>query len=169
MRRSFRFISVILSVLLLPAIANACELSWPSLMVEDTLFQWWWFVIPSLLVFKLLGVQLATHGGWRKSALTALQASAISTLVGLLMLPVAGLAWEYVVGQYINSYARHGYPIVTWCFTFVAAVVISALVDAEVVRRRGVTYRHALGWLALADTLTVAVSFVCLAARFRII
>lgn len=82
-------------LLAIPSIAYA-DLVWPALYLETRLFSWWaisvGLIVEYFFVRKLFGLAP------KRAAIADLSANTISAVAGILLIPVAGIVWEFFPG-----------------------------------------------------------------------
>jgi hypothetical protein len=146
---------------MIPILANAI---WPALFLEKHLIAPW----PILIGLTI------EYGFIRKlTMLTPLQAlwadiamNGASALLGILLIPLAGILWEFFPGLVLDFFFHSGtFNPGTWIATFFMSVAINAIVEWFVLKR--FFKQNQLGLLAfwilyIANFLTVAVAFVSL-------
>ncbi len=85
-----------------------------------------------------------------------------SSAVGILLIPLAGIAWEFFPGAlYMRALNWGTFNPVTWLATFLMAVFINTFVEAYIYRR-GFKFqvRRREFWLVfLANALSVGIAF----------
>src|SRR3954451_22715025 len=69
------------------------DVVWPALLLEGRLLAWWVIAIGLLIEWPF--VRFLTDFPWRKSFIVDAAMNAASTVLGIILLPVAGIAWEY--------------------------------------------------------------------------
>jgi hypothetical protein len=124
---------VVAILLAIPAIARA-NIVWPALYLEERLFSWWaisvGLVIEYLFVRRLFGL---TPGC---AAVADLSANAVSAVVGVVLIPVGGIAWELFPAPIYNWALGWGtFNSITWVGTFFLACVINALLESFVYKK----------------------------------
>jgi hypothetical protein len=133
------------------------------LYLEERLFSWWAIGI-GLFVEYFFVRWLFRLTIWRAIVAT-LAANAASALVGILLVPLAGIAWEFVPGLLFYRYLKWGtFNPVTWGATFVLACLVTTTIEA-LVYRFGFKFnvrRREYAWLLVANAASVAVAFVSL-------
>lgn len=151
-------------LLAIPSIACA-DMVWPALILETRLFSWWaisvGLIVEYFFVRKLFGLAP------KRAAIADLSANAVSAVAGILLIPVAGIAWEFFPGSLLREMSIWAtfHPI-TWAGTFFLACVINALLE-------GLVYKYAFKvdflfnrkkfwWLVLANVFSVGVAIASL-------
>lgn len=149
-------------LLLVPPTAYA-NLVWPALYLEARLFSWW--AISVGLAVEYLFVRRLFAMSPRRAALADLSANAFSAVAGVVLIPLAGIAWELILGSLYMWVLDWGtFNPITWGATFLLACFINALVE-------GLVYKNAFkvelffkskkfGWLVLANVFGVGVALV---------
>ena len=141
-----------------PVLAN---LVWAALFLEGQLLTV--PVVAAGLVIEYFFVRRLTGFSLKRSALTDAVMNAASLLLGIVLIPFAGLVWEFTLGLLIYELFDLGsFSYVSWTATFVLAVLVNAAVENFVLRRffKLEKTRAAFGWLCLANALSVGVAFV---------
>lgn len=142
------------------------DVVWPALFLEQRLFSWW--AISLGLVVEFFFVRWLTALSLRKCIIADLSMNAASALLGLLLIPVAGIAWEFFPGLIIYKIFNIGtFNPGTWAATFVLAVLINGALESLVLKY---AFKQKVGkrvfwWLCAANSLSVALAFASLLAR----
>ena len=143
-----------------PAFAN---LVWPALYLETRLLSWWAIALGLLVEFVVIQ---------RLFALTTVRALKAdvganlgSALLGVPLIPIAGIVWELFPGSIYMSLLSWGtFNPVTWGATYVLACLINAAVESLILRRYfklTIARRHFL-ILVAANALSVGAAFASL-------
>lgn len=152
----------ILLVCLFPTVALA-DLAWPALHLEIRLLSWWVLLFGLIAGFVLVRCLFGLSVGRVLKAVIVARIS--STLAGLLLTPLAGVAWEIFPGQAImEATGWSSFNPATWAASMVFAALSGIGVDALVYRRGfglAVGWR-ALAWIGLANVLGIALAFASL-------
>src|SRR5262245_50038467 len=107
---------------------------WPALLVEQRLLS----VIPigAGLVVEWLALWLGGFGlSWKKAALVDVVMNTASTLLGIVLIPALGIAWEVFPGLVLEKFFDIGtFNPGTWVATFVISVLATTGVEVAVLR-----------------------------------
>lgn len=104
------------------------DIIWPALVVEPRLSSWW--AIGSGLLVEFFFVRRLTTLDLKMSAVADLTMNAASALLGILLLPLSGLAWEVFPGIVLSTAFNIGtFKPGTWTATFLLAVFINAVLE----------------------------------------
>jgi hypothetical protein len=142
-------------------IANAI---WPALFLEKHLVAQWPILIG--LAIEYLFVRKLTTLSPLQALWADIAINGASALLGIFLVPLAGLVWEFFPGLILYFFFHLGtFNPGTWIATFFIAAAINAVVEWFVLKR--FFQQKQLGlqafWiLYIANTLTVAVAFVSL-------
>jgi hypothetical protein len=135
------------------------DMIWPAAFLEDRLLSAW--VISAGLFIEYFFVWRVTSlSAWR-SILADLAMNAASTLLGIVLIPLAGIIWEIFPGLVLYKWLDLGtFNPGTWAATFFMAVFINAGLEMTVLR---VGFKQPFGrglfwWLCLANALSVGVA-----------
>jgi len=91
-----------------------------------------------------------------------LAANTASALLGVILIPIAGITWEVFPGMVLYPPLHWGtFNPVTWAATFLFACVINAVVEGLVLKRffRIPFNRRTLSWLTLANSFSVGIAY----------
>jgi hypothetical protein len=136
------------------------DVVWPALFVENRLLSMW--VILAGLVVEYFFVRRITRLSVKKSILADVSMNAASTLLGIVLIPVAGLAWEVFPGIILFKWFNLGtFNPGTWLATFCFAVLINAALETFVLAK---LFKQQLGkrgfrWLCLANAVSVGIAY----------
>jgi hypothetical protein len=136
------------------------DMIWPALFVEGRLLSS--IVIGVGLVIEFFFVWRFTGRSVWWSIGADLAMNTASTLLGIILIPVAGIIWEFFPGMLLYDWFKMGtFNPLTWSATFVIAVVINAAVETFVVAKllRQPMGRRGFGWLCVANACSVGLAY----------
>ena len=142
-----------------PVIANFV---WAALLLEKYMLSV--PVIAAGLLIEYFFVRRLTGFGWKRAA-ADLAMNAASLCAGIILIPLAGLAWEATAGVVLYKLFDLGtFSSVSWAATFVLAVLVNALIEDYVLRRffKLEKTENGFWWIFLANALSVAAAFAAL-------
>jgi len=148
----------------LPIVAYA-NVVWPALYLETRLFSWWAISIGLLIEFIFIKWLLTLSN--RKTAIATISANAISSIVGIILIPLAGIAWEIFPGSVFNwAFDWSTFSPLTWAATFVLGCLINALIEGAVYKKWFAPEfkfkSKAFLWLITANSFSVGAAYVSL-------
>jgi hypothetical protein len=125
--RWLRGAGIVGGVLLAPTAAHA-DVLWPGLFLEGGML-----TLPAILVGLLIEIAILRFGfrlTWRRSVVAGVAVNGISTLVGVLLTPLLGMAWELFPGGLINDrFDLPEFNPVTWTATAILAALASTAIE----------------------------------------
>lgn len=144
-----------------PIIANAI---WPALFLEKHLVAQWPILIG--LAIEYLFVRRLTMLFPIKALWADIAMNGASALLGIFLVPFAGLVWEFFPGLILNFFFHSvTFDLDRWIATFFIAVAMNAIVEWFVLKRffkQNQLGLQAFWILYIANALTVAVAFASL-------
>lgn len=137
------------------------NLVWAGLVLESRLL-----AIPVILaglVIEYFFVRRLTGFSVKRSLIADVTMNAASLLLGIVLIPLAGFAWEISVGSLLwefNSRIIGSYHPINLTATFMIAVLINAAIENLVLRKIFKLEKDKAGfrWLCLANALTVGIA-----------
>jgi hypothetical protein len=150
------------SRILMPSIF--ADVIWPALLLEGRMLTWWAIAVG--LVIEYFFVRKVTHLSFGRTIWADLAMNGVSALFGVLLIPIAGLVWEFFPGLLIYKLFNIGtFNPGTWSATLFMAVVINTLIERAALRRffkQPVDGRGAFWLLFLGNFLSVGLAFASL-------
>jgi hypothetical protein len=146
--------------MLFPLVAHA-NVVWPALYLETRLFSWWAICVG--LLVEYLFVRKLFEVTPLKAVIATIAANAASAILGILLIPLAGIAWEVFPGLLIYHVLKIGtFNPITWCATFLIAcavnVVLEGLVYKKAFKFNFLFKSRKFLWFMLANTASVGVA-----------
>lgn len=149
-------------VLMLANIARA-DVVWPALYLQARLLSVWPIIIGLIIeyLFLLYYFKLSI----KRAILADLAMNAVSSGLGIIMIPIIGLGWEYFPGEIINDFFHFGtFNPITWTATCIIAVIINTLLEALVLL---IVFKTKIkikgfGMLFVANAISVAIAMASL-------
>jgi len=159
-RKNLPFLLAIFTLWSLPAYSDVV---WPALYLEMRLLS-----IPAIVlglaiegVIYALGLGL----GRKRAAIFDISVNAISTLAGMIAIPIAGIIWEHFTGIFMYKHFNIGsFNPITWIFTYIVAVIITASIEVLAARKLfelGMTHKETMV-IVWANAASVGIAFISL-------
>jgi hypothetical protein len=139
--------------------AALADVVWPALWLAGRLVAVW--AIGIGLVVELFFVKWLTGFGWGKAVLADVAMNAASSLIGVFLIPVAGLAWEFSAGIALYKVFNIGtFNPITWAATFLVAVFVNSTLETTVLRYgfKQRPFKRFFWWLSLANAFSVGIA-----------
>jgi len=152
----------IIMLFLFPVAAYA-NVVWPALYLETRLFSWWAIGVGLLIEFFFIKWLFGLSA--QRSAIADVSANTISSIAGIVLIPLAGIVWEIFPAFVINWLFNWGtFNLVTWVATFVLACFVNALLEGAVYKKWfAPEFRFkskAFIWLLIANSFSVGVAYI---------
>ncbi len=146
--------------MLFPVVAHA-NVVWPALYLETRLFSWW--AVSVGLLVEYVFVRHLFKVALPKAILATITANAASAILGVLLIPLAGIAWEVFPGLLFYHFLNMGtFNPITWCATFLIAcainVALEGLVYKKIFKFSFLFKSKMFLWFMLANTASVGVA-----------
>lgn len=140
-------------------IASYANVVWPALYLEMRVLTWWailsGLLVEFLFLWKFLRLPI------KRAGVAAIAMNAGSTILGILLIPLAGIAWEFFPGSFLYPLLDVGtFSPVTWAATFVFAVLINACTEGFVLWKLfKLPWARKLFWgLAAVNSISVGIA-----------
>lgn len=136
------------------------DVVWPALFLEQRLFSWW--AIGAGLLAELLFVRYITKLSWGRCIVADVAMNVASSVLGLILIPLVGIAWEVFPGMIMYKLLKMGtFNPITWSATFILASVVNGSLEGLVLR---FGFKQKIGkkgfWLlCLANVVSVGMAF----------
>lgn len=145
------------------ALPATADVVWPALYLETRIFTWW--AIGLGLLIEFFFVRWLFTLSIRKAVIATTIANAVSALIGVPFIPLAGVVWEFFPGMlYMGPLHWGTFNPITWGATFVLACLITTVIEVLVYRYgfKFLVRRREFTWLAVANSFSVGVAFASL-------
>jgi hypothetical protein len=137
------------------------DIVWPALFLEGRIASWWGIGVG--LAVEYLFVRAITGLVPSRAALADVAMNAASTLLGLILIPTAGVVWEFFPGNALYTVFNIGtFNPGTWAATIVMAAAINTFIERFVLRtcfKQQVT-KGGFWLLFAANGITVTLAFI---------
>ncbi len=154
---------IVSALMLLVSSAAKADVVWPALFLETRLFSWWAIAVG--LVAEYLFVRWLFQLPIRRAALATFVANGISSIAGILLIPLAGFIWEFFPGSIYMGILKWGtFNPVTWAATFILACLINTAIEASVYKRnyKLLVRRREFWFIFVANAVSVGIAFATL-------
>lgn len=150
----------ILLYFLFPLVAHANTV-WPALYLETRLFSWWAISLGLLIEYFFVLKMLKTKP--MQAAFATIAANTASALLGIIFIPLAGIAWEVFPGILFYHLLNMGtFNPITWVATFLIACAVNVVVEGFVYKKwfkLNFLFKSRLFlWFMLANAASVGVA-----------
>lgn len=152
-------------LLLFISLSASANMVWPALYLEARLFSWW--AISLGLLVEFFFIRWLFDFSAKKASIATVSANAVSAVAGIILIPLAGIAWEVFPASIINKIFSWGtFNPITWIGTFVLGCLVNGLLEGAVYKKWFAPEfkfkSKAFLWLLAANAISVGAAFVSL-------
>lgn len=135
------------------------DVVWPALVLNARLFAW--LPIVAGLFAEAMVLLFAFNMPSQRALPAAIIMNALSTVLGLFLIPLAGLLWEIFPGLILYKAFHIGtFNLATWTATFLLAVLVNSAIELTVLEHFGIPWiRKNFVLLGLANVLSVGLAY----------
>ena len=147
----------LLTLTLFPTVANA-NVIWPSVVIAQGLRSY--DVILAGLIIEVIFVKIFEKQTWLRCGLIAVIMNLISTLIGIILIPLVGFIGTLLLGLLSEVIPALGntFDAPVWIFSYILTIFINALVEGMTVHYTAkIPFEKTFWWLLFANTLSVAI------------
>ncbi len=141
----------LISFLLMPFYVSA-NLVWPSLYIAEGMRSW--YVILIGLVIEIIFVIYFLKHSYIKSALIAFVMNLVSTVLGIVAIPLSGIIGEFLM----IPFGTGTFHPTHWFMSYIFAVLSNVLIEGLTIK---VVFKHnfkkMFWWLFVANAISVVV------------
>jgi len=149
-------------LVLFPVVAYA-NVVWPALYLETRLFSWWAIGVGLIIEFFL--IKWLFNLSVKRAMIADVSANTLSSIAGIILIPLSGIAWEIFPASLINWLFSWGtFNPVTWVVTFVLGCLVNAFLEGAVYKKWfAPEFRFkskAFIWLLIANSFSVSAAYI---------
>jgi hypothetical protein len=137
------------------------DMVWPALLLEGRILTWW--AILAGLIVEYFFVRRITDLSLSRAALADIAMNAGSALLGILLIPIAGIIWEIFPGILLYKIFHIGtFNPGTWVATILMAAAINTFIERYVLRKffkQQVAGRRGFWLLFVGNVISITLAF----------
>ena len=153
-----------LYLIFLSSPAVYADVIWPALYITKGMLSL--KVIILGLIIETLFVKIFTKTDWKKSCLVSVLMNLITSLLGIILIPLFGLLSELVFDFVFHSYDKFGigtFHWSHWLVSYIMVIILNTLIEAFVIKKAlKLNYKNILWWLFIANAISVLICFLML-------
>lgn len=157
MKKTFFLILLIASVL--PA--NA-DIVWPSLYIAKGMLSVKTILLG--LAVELLFVKYFTKTDWKKAAITTTLMNLITTILGIILIPLSGLSSEFFFDFVLHAYDKFGigtFHWSHWLISYILVIIINTTIEGLFIKSTlKLNFKQTFWWLLIANGISVLLCFL---------
>lgn len=141
--------------------ANA-DLVWPSLYITKGMLSIKVILIGSII--ELFFVKYCTKVDWKKAFIVTILMNLITTILGIIFIPLSGLGSEFVFDFVFHAYDKFGigsFHWSHWLTAYLLVIFINTFIEGMFIKLTlKLTFKKIFWWLLIANSLSVFICFL---------
>lgn len=163
--KNFIFILSLITVTSLPVYA---DLIWPSLYIAKGMLSI--KVILLGLFIELFFVKYFTKADWKKASIITFLMNLITTLLGMIFIPLSGLGSEFVFDFVFHAYDKFGIGTFHWSHwlaSYLLVILINTFIEGLFIKLTlKIKLLKTFWWLLTANSISVFLCFLFYVINF---
>lgn len=155
------FILGIALIIFISSPASA-DLIWPSLYIAKGMLSF--KVILLGLIFELLFVKYFTKVSWKKASIVTFLMNFITTILGIIFIPLSGLGSEFVFDFVFHAYDKFGIGTFHWSHwlaAYLLVIFINTIIEGLFIKLTlKIKILKTFWWLLIANAISVFICFL---------
>jgi len=141
----------LLSLILMPVCVSA-NIVWPSLYILEGMLSW--YVILLGFVVEIIFVKYFLKETYLKSVLIAFIMNLISTVLGLILIPLSGLVGEIL----LIPFGTGTFHFTHWLLSYILAILINVVIEGLTVKFIFKNkFKKLFWWLFMANAVSIII------------
>lgn len=157
--KNFILIIALITFMALPA--NA-DIVWPSLYITKGMLSI--KVILLGLIIELFFVKYFTKIDWKKASIVTVLMNLITTILGIIFIPLSGLCSEFVFDFVFNAYNKFNIGTFHWSHwltAYLLVIFINTFIEGLFIKLMlNLKLKKIFCWLLIANSLSVLICFL---------
>ena len=138
------------------------DIIWPSLYIMKGMLSI--KVILLGLIIELFFVKIFTKVNWLKACIISLLMNLISSIIGIILIPLSGLFTEFVFDFVFNAYNKFGigtFHWSHWLVSYLLIILLNTIIEGLFIKiNLKLELRKIFWWLIIANALSVFLCFI---------
>ena len=153
---------IVLSMLILfSALSANADVVWPSLYITKGMLSL--RVIFLGLIIETIFVKYFACVDWKKSCLTAFLMNLITTVLGVILIPLSGLGSEIIFDAVFHTYDKYGIGTFHWSHwlaSYLLVIILNTIIEGSFIKLfLKLGFKKIFWWLLIANGISV---FLCI-------
>ena len=141
--------------------ANA-DIVWPSLYIAKGMLSI--KVILAGFIIETLFVKYFAKTDWKKASIASAIMNVVTTLTGIILIPISGLGAELVFELVFKAYDKFGIGTFHWSHwlaSFFLIVLINTVIEGFIIKFiLKLKFKQTFWWLFIANTISVLICII---------
>ena len=155
------FVLIIALIIFVSLPANA-DVVWPSLYIAKGMLSI--KVILLGLFIELLFVKYFTKVSWKKASIVTFLMNLITTILGIIFIPLSGLSSEFVFDFVFHAYDKFGigtFHWSHWLISYLLVIFINTFIEGLFIKLMlKLKLKKTFWWLLIANSISVFACFL---------
>ena len=151
-----------LSLIIFITLPASADLVWPSLYITKGMLSI--KVILIGLIIELFFVKYCTKVDWKKASIVTILMNLITTILGIIFIPLSGLGAEFVFDFVFHAYDKFGigsFHWSHWLTAYLLVIFINTFIECMFIKLTlKLTLKKIFWWLLIANSLSVFICFL---------
>ena len=151
-----------LSLIIFITLPASADLVWPSLYITKGMLSI--KVILIGLIIALFFVKYCTKVDWKKASIVTILMNLITTILGIIFIPLSGLGAEFVFDFVFHAYDKFGigsFHWSHWLTAYLLVIFINTFIECMFIKLTlKLTLKKIFWWLLIANSLSVFICFL---------
>ena len=150
---------IIFCLIILPA--NA-DIVWPSIYITKGMLSL--KVIIWGLIVELFFVKYFTNTDWKKASIVTILMNLITTILGIILIPLSGLSSEFIFDFVFHAYDKFGigtFHWSHWLVSYILVILINTFIEGMFINLiLNFRLKQTFWWLLAANGISVLLCFL---------
>ena len=152
----------LLLFLLLTELPVKADIIWPSLYIMKGMLSI--KIILLGLIIEIFFVKIFAKVNWKKACITSFLMNLITSITGIILIPLSGLFTEFVFDFVFNAYNKFGigtFHWSHWLISYLLIILLNTIIEGLFIKiNLKLDFKKIFWWLAIANTLSVLLCFI---------
>ena len=151
-KEKFKYSLLCLMLFLVMPLSASANMVWPSLYIAEGMRSW--YVILIGLVIEIVFVKYFLKETYLKSALIAFVMNLVSTILGVVAIPLSGFIGEVLMIPFGTGTFHPTHWLMSYVFAILSNVLIEGLTIKIIFRKE---FKKMFWWLCVANAISVII------------
>lgn len=151
-----------ISLITFTALPANADIIWPSLYIAKGMLSF--KVILLGLIFELLFVKYFTKVSWKKASIVTFLMNFITTILGIIFIPLSGLGSEFVFDFVFHAHDKFGIGTFHWSHwlaAYLLVIFINTIIEGLFIKLTlKIKILKTFWWLLIANAISVFICFL---------
>ena len=165
---SIKIFIIAITLIMSVSLPASADVIWPALYIAKGMLSI--KVIILGLIIELFFVKYFTKIDWKKASIVTFLMNLITTIIGIIFIPLSGLASEFVFDFVFHAYDKFGIGTFHWSHwltTYLLVIFINTIIEGLFIKLTlKIKFIKIFWWLLAANALSVFVCFLFYVVNF---